>query len=467
MSEGRRRRGGKRGARVGAGSVVGDRYRVVSTLGEGGMGQVLLVEHLELPKRFALKLIRPDRWDETLEARFRREAQALARVTTPRVAQVTDFGVDEVLGPYFVMEYVEGTTLSDLLRDEGTLEPGRALEIAIGLAEALRDVHAAGIVHRDVKPGNVSVGAGPVEVRLMDFGLAASAEQYAESRITQSRAVVGSVPYMAPEQFHGAPPSVQMDLWALGVVLYEMLYGRPPFDADSTAALIHQILTQELPLAPRAAPALEPVFARLLAKEPEARAASADEAIEVLEEALAAPRAQWESGASRDTVEAARVEPSSGPSTDPVPTPPPMARPWVAVLAGAALLIAGVGALGWKLAHPPEVVAVPVERAAAPPQARVIAPASEREGGADREDVTGESAPDEPSAAQGAEAGDAARAAVAEPAPRVIPRSGRGRGRAAASDEPPAQDDVRAPSPAGERRGGGAWTGGIIESPLD
>ena len=330
------------------GEVIAGRYRVVREIGAGGMGQVVEVEHLELEKRFALKLIRPDRWDTTLEARFRREAKALARVVSPRVAQVTDFGVDPDRGPFYVMEYVDGEPLDALIRREGALPRERALTLAIGIAEALCDVHEAGIVHRDVKPGNIGVcSRGPVEVRLLDFGLATSVDERFGSKITDSRRVVGSFPYMAPEQFQGDAPSPRMDVWALGIVLYEMLTGRLPFDAPSTAALIHQILSSHVPLSDPAPRTCTRVFDRLLAKDASARPAGASQALEVLEEALLSqPTDEREcSGApvSAGTVEATRVD--TGPSAvDAAPLAPVRPRRWaiatVIVLAGIGVAVA-------------------------------------------------------------------------------------------------------------------------------
>ncbi|UJR86089.1 serine/threonine-protein kinase [Sandaracinus amylolyticus] len=294
-------------APVRVGDVVAARYRVTREIGAGGMGQVLEVEHVELEKRFALKLVRPDRWDATLDARFRREARALAKVTTPRVPQITDFGVDPGRGPFYVMELVDGTPLDVLLSREGPLPRERALELAIGIAEALVDVHAAGIVHRDVKPSNLGVcRSGPVSVRLLDFGLATGVDERFGSKITESRSIVGSLPYMAPEQFHGERPTVRVDLWALGVILYEMLAGALPFEAPSTAALMHQILYAPVPSTHDAPRSTSSVLAKLLAKDPEERPASAVEAIELLESALA----RRSSGASRSSLATRETAPS-------------------------------------------------------------------------------------------------------------------------------------------------------------
>ncbi|MCZ7683173.1 MAG: serine/threonine protein kinase [Sandaracinaceae bacterium] len=237
------------------GRTVAGRYLVRRVLGQGGMGQVLEVEHVALGRAFALKVLRLERWNDELVRRFNREARALARVTTPRVAQVTDFGVDEDVGPFYVMELLEGETLEDRLEREARVPPRDALAICAELCEALAEVHAAGIVHRDLKPSNVGLPrSGPVGVKLLDFGLAASMDDAFLSKITQSQQILGSLPYMAPEQFNSAEPAPAMDVYAVGVVLYESLVGRLPFFAPSTAAMIHQILSTPPPPSPSICP---------------------------------------------------------------------------------------------------------------------------------------------------------------------------------------------------------------------
>ncbi|HBQ19528.1 MAG TPA: hypothetical protein DEF51_53190, partial [Myxococcales bacterium] len=345
-----------KGAREG--DVLAERYRVIREIGAGGMGQVVEVEHLELEKRFALKLIRPDRWDETLEARFRREAKSLARVSSPRVAQVTDFGVEPELGPFYVMELVEGRPLDQVIREDGPLSREHALELAIGIAEALADVHAAGIVHRDVKPGNIGVcDRGPVAVRLLDFGLATAVDERFGSKITQSKRVIGSFPYMAPEQFQGEAPTPRMDVWALGVVLYEMLCAELPFEAPSTAALIHQILSVDVPMRHAAPRQCSRLLGKLLAKEPADRPVDAGEALILLEDTLASPSTDERgvsglpagrlSGVGATTAEATAVD--TGDEPEVAPAPPPRRR--TPLVLGEVLALVGVAALlaSWRL----------------------------------------------------------------------------------------------------------------------
>ncbi len=445
------------------GDVIADRYRVARELGAGGMGQVVEVEHVELAKRFALKLIRPDRWDETLDARFRREARALARVSSPRVAQVTDFGFDPERGPFYVMELVEGEPLHALIEREGPLPRARALELAIGIAEALADVHAAGIVHRDIKPGNIGVVArGPVEIRLLDFGLATSVDERFGSKITESKRVVGSMPYMAPEQFHGEAPSPTVDLWALGIVIYEMLTGRLPFEAPSTAALIHQILNEAPPLPPPPQRTAQ-LLSRLLAKDPALRPNTAAEAIELIEDALANPD-PFRAGPI-STQEATRVD-TGATAAEPVAG---RWRPYAGAALGAiGLLTAGIAA--GLLAGGREVEAVPL-----PPDP----PAAAREG----PDVADPAAPVEvalpavPPAVEApapAPAAPLAEAAQAAPVPVPVPVASARRARSASATpsdraEPPVEAVEPPPGPPEEvpsepEPAPEPWNGTIIES---
>ena len=280
-------RGPAAGTVLQRGSVLGDRYLIRSTLGEGGMGHVFEVEHMALGRRFALKVLKLERWSEELLSRFQREARSLGQIDSAHVAQVTDFGIDPAVGPFYVMELVKGETVADRIDRQreatgaGVVDLGEAVAIAGEVAAALTAIHGAGIVHRDIKPSNIGLpDSGPVRVKLLDFGLAASIDDSFLQRITRSQQVLGSLPYMAPEQFHGARPSPAMDLYALGVLLFEMLTGRLPYAGPSTAALIHTILTSPVPsLAASGTAALPPALvsltARLLDKEPGRRPDSA------------------------------------------------------------------------------------------------------------------------------------------------------------------------------------------------
>lgn len=265
------------------GTLVDERYRVVREIGGGGMGYVFEVEHVALGRKFALKVLRVGHWDDELIRRFEREARALARVHSPRVAQVTDFGVAENIGPFYVMELVDGESLQARLDRDGAIPVPEAVALAVALCEAVHDVHAEGLVHRDLKPGNIGLTLGTaIPVKLLDFGLAAGVDDAFLTRITQSHQVLGSLPYIAPEQFSGSRPSAAQDLWALGVVIYEMVTARLPFEAPSTAALMHKILTCPPPILDGFPPSLRAVIGRLLMKSPSARIGSAKEAADLL-----------------------------------------------------------------------------------------------------------------------------------------------------------------------------------------
>lgn len=264
------------------GRVIAERYRVVRSVGGGGMGHVFEVEHQALGRRFALKVLRVTGWDAELVRRFEREAKALARIGSPRVAQVSDFGVEEGIGPWFVMELVAGMTLQERLDEHGAVGTQEGLQLAIALCEAVEDVHAEGIVHRDLKPANIGLPPGPIPLKLLDFGLAAGIDDELLTRITKSHQVLGSLPYIAPEQFAGSRPGKAQDLWAMGIVIYEMFTGRLPFEAPSTAALMHKILTAPPPAFDRFPEGLRAVLAQLLVKSPAKRLGSAAEAAELL-----------------------------------------------------------------------------------------------------------------------------------------------------------------------------------------
>jgi serine/threonine-protein kinase len=265
------------------GRVIGERYRVVRELGGGGMGTVYEVEHVDLGRPFALKVLRLGTRNDELEQRFRREARALAMVRSARVAQVTDFGIDPVVGTWYVMELVAGESLETRLQRETSLAPADALPILADVADAIADVHEAGLVHRDLKPSNVGLPSrGPLRAQLLDFGLAASVDDAFLTRITQSQQVLGSLPYIAPESFSGARPSPAADVWSLGIVIYETLAGRLPFDAPSTAALMHAILTAPVPRLEGFPPALASLLRAMMEKEPEHRTIGAREVAERL-----------------------------------------------------------------------------------------------------------------------------------------------------------------------------------------
>jgi tRNA A-37 threonylcarbamoyl transferase component Bud32 len=237
--------------------VVDGRYEVLSVLGEGGMGIVYKVRHTAIDRLFALKALRPDlARDANLSTRFVNEARATAALKHEGIVQITDFGKLEDGAPYFVMELLAGRTLAAALR-EGPLAPRVAVHIARRLAEALGAAHEAQVVHRDLKPENVFlIGyAGsdriPDDVKVLDFG---TAKILGSAKITKTGIVFGTPHYMSPEQAAGQPADHRVDVYALGVILYEMLTGRVPFEAESYMG----VLTQHIFVNPKPPSAIAP-----------------------------------------------------------------------------------------------------------------------------------------------------------------------------------------------------------------
>jgi eukaryotic-like serine/threonine-protein kinase len=253
------------------GTLLAGRYEVVRLLGWGGMAEVFLASDRLLGRQVAVKVIR-DRFadDEKFLARFRREARAAAALNHPNVVAVHDVGIHEG-NPFLVTELVDGRTLAEVVRDRGSLLPERAAEIGEAVARALAAAHTAGIVHRDVKPGNVMVTADG-RVKVLDFGIARALRW---TPLTDTSAAHGTAEYMAPEQIQGEGAEPRSDLYSLGAVLYELLTGHPPFTGDSALQVAYRHV-EESPAPPDSVrpeiPAdLSAVVMRCLAKLPEDR----------------------------------------------------------------------------------------------------------------------------------------------------------------------------------------------------
>ena len=214
---------------------IAGRYRLEGRLGFGGMSTVHLALDLRLERQVAVKLLAEHLADDpTFVSRFQREAQAAARLVHPNIVQVFDSGQDESTGQYFiVMEYIEGSSCAEILRDDGWVEVDEALSIIEQACEGLHYAHRHGVVHRDVKPGNL-LRAREGEVKLADFGIAKATEQ---SSITQVGSVLGTAAYLAPEQARGEEAGPSADLYALGVVTYQLISGRLPYEATSLTEL--------------------------------------------------------------------------------------------------------------------------------------------------------------------------------------------------------------------------------------
>jgi tRNA A-37 threonylcarbamoyl transferase component Bud32/beta-lactam-binding protein with PASTA domain len=259
--------------------VLRGRYRLDRHIAKGGMAQVYLAEDQLLSRTVAVKILFPElAEDDAFVERFRREARAAASLNHHNIVSVYDFGDDE--GAWFiVMEYVEGPTLRDIIRREGPLEPARATEIASEVAAALAAAHTQGIVHRDVKPANVLITKDTGTVKVTDFGIARAAN--ARQGLTMPGTVLGTATYVSPEQAQGHTVDHRTDIYSLGLVLYEMLAGRPPFTGESPVAVAYQALSQEAQPPsthnPDVPPALDAIVARAMSKDPQARYATAEE----------------------------------------------------------------------------------------------------------------------------------------------------------------------------------------------
>jgi len=227
--------------------VIGGRYELGELLGRGGMAEVRKGTDTRLGRVVAVKRLRTDlASDPTFQARFRREAQSSASLNHPAIVAVYDTGEERVphadgsteVVPYIVMEYVAGRTLRDILREGRKILPERALEITSGVLSALDYSHRAGIIHRDIKPGNVMLTPSG-DVKVMDFGIARAMSD-AQSSMTQTAAVVGTAQYLSPEQARGETVDSRSDVYSAGCLLYELLTGRPPFVGDSPVAVAYQ-----------------------------------------------------------------------------------------------------------------------------------------------------------------------------------------------------------------------------------
>jgi eukaryotic-like serine/threonine-protein kinase len=231
--------------------LLGGRYELDGIVGRGGMAEVFRARDIRLDRIVAIKTLRDDlARDQTFQARFRREAQSAASLNHPSIVAVYDTGEDMVGRtpvPYIVMEYVDGQTLRDLLRDDRRLLPERAMEITDGVLRALDYSHRNGIVHRDIKPGNIMLTRSG-DVKVMDFGIARAMSD-SQATMTQTAQVIGTAQYLSPEQARGERVDNRSDLYSTGCLVYELLTGRPPFTGDSPVAIAYQHV-RENPIPP-------------------------------------------------------------------------------------------------------------------------------------------------------------------------------------------------------------------------
>jgi eukaryotic-like serine/threonine-protein kinase len=341
------------------------RYRLDEVIGRGGMSTVYRATDLALDRVVAVKVALDPLVEQSpvYLARFKREAQAAAALSHPAVVTVYDAGAD---GPtrYIVMEFVPGRSLADILREQGALEPGRAKEIAAQVASALSAAHAAGIIHRDIKPGNIMVTPDG-NVKVLDFGIARALDG---NTLTQTATVLGTSAYMAPEQALGQPVDARSDIYSLGCVLYEMLTGEPPFMAEVPAAVLHmhvrvapKSVRERNPAVPAA---LDALVMQMLAKSPEDRPQTAAEVRERLEPDLTEPEPGSHAG-STSAMAAPAVTPATAPN--PAPSPAPATPASVGPDAGTSAASDAEAARADQAAQPTAVAASPERPAGGPP----------------------------------------------------------------------------------------------------
>src|ERR1700758_2418263 len=243
--------------------VFSNRYELTHLIARGGMAQVYRARDRQLDRPVALKVLFPElSVARSFVERFRREAQAAANLSHPNIVPVFDWGED--MGTYYiVMEYVDGRALSSILRTAGPLHPDRAAEIAADVAAALAYAHRHGVIHRDVKPGNVLITEEGT-VKVTDFGIARAVNT--EESLTQTGAVMGTATYFSPEQAEGQGVDARSDIYSLGVVLYEMVAGRPPFIGDTPVSVASKHVREQAPAPRQFNPSVPPDLEAIILK---------------------------------------------------------------------------------------------------------------------------------------------------------------------------------------------------------
>ncbi|MBW2455520.1 MAG: serine/threonine protein kinase [Deltaproteobacteria bacterium] len=274
------------------GTTVGERYIVDDVLGEGGMGRVYLAHHKVIGKKMAIKILHAElAKDKDAVRRFVREAKAASSIGNPHIVDISDFGETEDGSTYFVMEYLDGYGLADMMEERGALRSALVCEIALQLCDGLAAAHHQNIVHRDLKPENVTLitqGTTDRFCKILDFGIAKVSTSQSATKLTMAGAVFGTPHYMSPEQAAGAAVDHRTDIYSLGVILYEMVAGKLPFNADNFMGILTQhmyrapVPIRALVEAPDCAPGLEALILKCLSKKPDARYQTMEELAEDL-----------------------------------------------------------------------------------------------------------------------------------------------------------------------------------------
>jgi tRNA A-37 threonylcarbamoyl transferase component Bud32 len=415
------------------GKVIAEKFRVDALIGEGAMGCVYRGEHIALGKPIALKILHKHlSGEERIAKRFHREARAASRLSHPNSLSIIDFGEAEGGTLFIAMELLEGEPLQAVIDHDAPLSPARIGRFMVQTLRALDEAHHAGIIHRDLKPENVMVladRAGEERVKVCDFGIAKIVEESGKvTAITKDGYVCGTPEYMAPEQARGEPIDPRTDIYAAGVMLYQLLCGRVPFEAESALGIITKHVMEE-PVPPRRVRpewgiprSLEAIALRALAKKPADRFANAAEMASEIERAVrelgsAAIERLGEGTFAEDAAEAPEPAPASSTEEAAPAMPPRRAHGWWALALIAALAVFGFGLWLWLGALPEQTDAPPH---AAQHEARVREPETREEPAPVRvEEPAPRTAPSEPPAVRAREPRSAPR--EEEPAPAVVP----------------------------------------------
>jgi serine/threonine-protein kinase len=279
------------------GRVIADRFRITSLIARGGMGKVYRAEQAPLGRLCALKILNPNYngdADPEFHRRFFREASIASKITHPNSVTIFDYGKTDDEIYYMAMEYLEGQTLHQALRAQGTIREERAGRIAVQICRALREAHSLGVIHRDLKPANIFLSRHDDDedfVKVLDFGLVKHISERPEEQLTQTGLFMGSPKYMAPEQIQGGHVDARTDVYSLGIIMYEMLAGKVPFDRPTSVNILMAHVGEPPPpmreVNPNlvCSPAFEELVMRCIAKDPAERFASMDEVLQAIKRA--------------------------------------------------------------------------------------------------------------------------------------------------------------------------------------